>query len=904
MSSQLFYLNISACIESLTIKPIGEQATNISTQISSAFIKDINNKEFYNSIGLSNKTELGNFYNNIILESSSLSSAAQYNESYRSEIQEISSNLANLFILCKYKNPSEKKCLSINNDGTLNTSDLIGSYKIYNNGIDSIDTAYFGVQNSDTFIDDTRSNNVYTEVREYEGIFLDKYKISLSKVNELQYPWDYEDLDYPNVSEKIFSSYRKCKVYIFVSRNYDFSSDSFYYSTFVLVFRDSLSEDKVLQDFTNADSTSFSTASSLYLFTLLYPFSVIVDGSSIESGSIGQDDLLELSVELPTVCLNEDGKINTDDSSSSLPLDTMACDLGGNIMIQYNGGPVQIIADQQLCGATAQTVLFKVDNVIDSAAYLYKDLPILTNALNVYAYNFTYLKYIKNDETEESFLGNGSLQTTTQKYENESLDLSFYFSYRFDPSYLEQSFIFTYKFKGTDGTNTTEYLIDFNPTVKIPTLSLKKLSDDKIQVISNYATKLIYYFENETPITVNITDSADGTNQITNISTVNKYGTLHVEVRNYFYEFDSLEASVFSSSDSILIEKSISIDSFSLKLYRGATLVNFYDLEGNVYSAISGTDFTQGSPLSYVYYFLRSSSDNFRFLLEYVYVSNLQFRFGEYDSVEIPDGNYYTISKEDLLLGLGSDKKVNLTALLTDGTEFTFPFYFKEYVTTTPTVSNVSIISKEYSDLDSINLTFSFDYSNSTDVLIEVINDQSDVIYSSVQLLDYSTSSNSSTITTEYFSLVNSKSISVKVTTRSLYASSGNETIRTASSSSSVYVLPLRLSLENPAAVKFYSDSSLTTEISNFKKEQTIYAHLILKAIDDSTINVSDYSKYISLDPEALFFSFESYLNPNEELKGVTFNKINNFTYSLNISPDSDFNENDVTINVNYTPIY
>ena len=901
MSSKLFFVNIFDGINSLSVTPIAENNTNIDTEIKTAYIKDIYNADEFNSTNMLNNSDVKNFYFNIILESLNLSNTAEKNQAFKYSLQQLKSDFKDLYILSRYRNASKKSCVSISSGGTINTSDLIGNFKIYNAGKESLDTITFGVDGSNTFTDD-RANSVYAEVREYDGIFISKSFVQLSQVTTEAYPWDYDGSSYSDISEKILTSFYKCKVYVYVVKNFNFSTNQYYYSTYILILRNISNEYQYAQDFTSV--TSFSTASSLQLNKIFYPFSVIVDNAAIEKGDLIDSALSNLSFDFPSVCLGTNGQINTDTSTATLPLNTMACDLGGNIMIQYSGGPIVKLADDQLCSGATKVAFVRIDNVNSNEVFLYKDLPNLTNALNVYAYNFSYVKYIKPDGSTEILVGSAPVKTTTQRYQNQTLKTSNYFAYNFDSSYGNQSFTFSYKFQADNGSNTTDYLVDFRPTIKIPVVKLNLLDNDKVQVISDYGTSIIYYFESGESFTQAISDSADGTNQISTISTVGKYGTLHVEVRNYFYDLDTEASGIFAASASIEIKKNITIDSLQLRLYRNLSLATFYDSNGTPLTEISGTNFSQGESLNYIYYRSFNTNTDIRFRLNYTFSETLFLRVGSYDAVELPSSNYFILTLEELYAALDENGKINVVVIFQDGTEFVFPFTFKTTYTTNPTASAATINSVLLQDASSASVTFSYSYTLADKILYEIKNQNGNVLDSLYLTTTYSASSATETITVDYLPISEVSSITIKITAFSLSSSSGIETIRTATVTTSSYSFPLRLSAEEPAIVKFYSDLALTTAADKLKKGQKLYAKLQLKDINGSIVNTVDYPKYIQVDPASLTFGIAGFFDVNAEVNGVTFSKVSDYVYSLLISADTDFFENEITVNVNYIPLY
>ena len=65
-----------------------------------------------------------------------------------------------------------------------------------------------------------------------------------------------------------------------------------------------------------------------------------------------------------------------------------------------------------------------------------------------------------------------------------------------------------------------------------------------------------------------------------------------------------------------------------------------------------------------------------------------------------------------------------------------------------------------------------------------------------------------------------------------------------------------------------------------------------------------DYYKYIQVDPNSLTFEIDGFSNINNQVNGVTFSRVDSHVYSLIVSADTDFSENEITVNVNYTSLY
>jgi hypothetical protein len=270
----------------------------------------------------------------------------------------------------------------------------------------------------------------------------------------------------------------------------------------------------------------------------------------------------------------------------------------------------------------------------------------------------------------------------------------------------------------------------------------------------------------------------------------------------------------------------------------------------------------------------------------------------------LASSSFYILTIDELYAALDEYGKVNIAVILQDGTEFVFPFYFKTTYTTTPAVSSSTIDSVLFSDAGSASVTFSYSYSRAEQILYEIIDQSGNIIDSLYTRTSYSTSTDSQTVTVDNLNVSKTSSISVRITATSLSASSGVETIRKAILTSSSHSFPLRLSAEEPAIVKFYSDLALTTAADKLKKGQKLYAKLQLKDINGSIVNTVDYPKYIQVDSASLTFGIAGFFDVNAEVNGVTFSKVSDYVYSLLISADTDFSENEITVNVNYIPLY
>ncbi len=901
MSAKVFYTNIFSCISSLSNGAIQNASTNIDTTVAAAYSKFIHSPEEFESVNLINNFYLKKFYDNVILDSKSLSKTDFSKENFIKNILQIDSTFGDFYLKTQYRNRTG--LFTINTNGAINTESLIPSFKIYNIKNQSLDKISFGRKDYFSFQSDFRGQSLYTEVRECEGILLDKYYINFNGFWKEGYPWGFVDRN-SSIVQKICSSYRKCKLYIFNVENYNFNTSSKFYKTYIFALINARKTEENVQDFTS-NQAAFQGSESFRVNKLLYPFSVILDNSTIYRGVKVNKNLFNIGFAYPDFRKNNNGKINSDTSEESITANSMSCDLGGNLMIQYNNGSIIKVADSQLCGETTRVAFVRVDNVISAETILYKDLPTISNALNIYGYNFSYVKYLKNDESLVTILGSATVKTETNQYLNQNLITSNYFSYSFDPKYKEKGFLFTYVFRADNGSNLTDYSLNFIPKIKKPTVAINRTDyKGSVVIVSNYATHLTYQFNEESPTTVSITDTVDGTNQKTIISTSGKAGVLNVEVKNYFYDLDITNSNVFFDSAAISLDEEITIQNFQFQLRRSGSTTAIYDPAGTAIATLSFSELNQSSFLSYYNYSAGTSLNDFNFYFSYS-GANIKIRLSDdFVPEEVPSGSSYTISKSDLDKFLTPESLLTITIIKSDGSQFELPIYIKYFYSDYPTVSNVSITKVPRTTPYEVGVYFSYNYLEASRATIQVLNDANEVIASRDKDLTFSTSTK---LDSGYFDRVtvsDTHNISVKVTCSNLFASSGVESRRTGDSTSSAFVLPLRLSQTSPVDIKYYSDQSLATEVSSIRKGKTFYTKLLLYDTKGAAINTANYGSYVVLNDLTPSLRLNDFNDANLQARGVTFTRINYYSYSLNISSDTSINTNEIKITANYKLAY
>jgi hypothetical protein len=208
---------------------------------------------------------------------------------------------------------------------------------------------------------------------------------------------------------------------------------------------------------------------------------------------------------------------------------------------------------------------------------------------------------------------------------------------------------------------------------------------------------------------------------------------------------------------------------------------------------------------------------------------------------------------------------------------------------------------RSYSTAD---LFFSFDYAYATEAVCEVFNEDSNLIYTQVIDLDFSSSSATKTGVLEGINVSFSVGVFLKVTVRSLAVTSGVESYNSANASSSPYQLPFRLSISRPSEIKFYSDSNLTTEITSITVNSTVYLKLVLYDLLQNEINTSQYANYIKTSSINPYFTLNNSSDPSADMQGVTFTRINNHSYSLFISINNSIDVNQLSIKAHYDPLF
>jgi len=916
MSATSFYTNIQYGIKSFSLPALAGGTTNISEELTSAYVYEINNSETFNSVSLSNNDLLKSFYNNFINKSAGLNSKSNFNLNFIDSVYQIDSILSSLYVKTKFNNPSygarrvgDKAGIEITTSGVLNNANLIPDFKLYTVGAQTLDKLVLGNQNSETFQADEEKAAPYTEVREYEGILLQNYGIRLDPYWKEVYPWFQVD-EHEDLSSKIQYQFQNCKIYSFVVKNYDYSTLSFYYSTYFFIALNTAKSKTQTQNFSDFTG-AFSGSQTLQLSKAIYPFPIIKNNQTVYAGSSYDENLSGVAFDYPLFYKNQSGFLNEDDAMTGFITGTMACDLGGNLMVSYTGGAgyetgtVFKVADSQLCGVSGRSVFIRVNDVLSSGAEFYKDLPDVSGAINIYAFNFSGIDYVKNNGSLSNIVSSGSIADSTQFYSGLELKTSNYYSYNYNEDLEEDGFTFSYNFRAAGDGESTDYILDVKPTVKQPTIFLEQdAANDDVLVKSDYATYLDYRFNDEAISTVSITDTSNGLGQETTISTTNKEGTLEATVRNYFYNFDSQNLEAFSAKSSIYLNKNITIPNFTFELRRGGSIATFYDADLTAITSITSTALGQGDIFNYFYYPPNTETGTYRIYLTYGGESLYVKLADDFEPVLVPSGSYYELTKAQFEQFINSTGNIDIKILKNKQTQFTFPFVIKTAYTDTPTVSTPIITQVSMRSYSTADLFFSFNHTYATEAVCEVFNQDSNLIYTQVIDLNFSSSSATKTGVLEGINASFSVGVFLKITVRSLAVTSGVESYNSANASSSSYQLPFRLSISRPSAIKFYSDSNLTTEITKITVNSTAYLKLVLYDLLQNEISTSQYVNYIKTSSINPYFTINNSSDPSADMRGVTLTRINNHSYSLFININNSINVNQLSIKAHYDPLF
>ena len=601
------------------------------------------------------------------------------------------------------------------------------------------------------------------------------------------------------------------------------------------------------------------------------------------------------------------------------------------------GGVIKLFDDQQICpiGGTAKTVIAVFSLKALGLLTLYKDFSSVTTVkADVWGYNFRYIKY-EQGTSYYIFKDYGSVASATIIYINETLDLSKFFSIKeqSDGRVLSDSgkiVAITLKFKiykiaETDG-DATDYSIDVPVNVLLPQIVSidEDVEANQITIKTNYATRLTYGFNEETNSSINITPTADGTNQITTISSSGKFGYFHCKAFNYYYDFNGSTRPLYSSREmSLDLIRSITIPSFTLAVKIGGSTKTIYNQSGASSSSLSFTDLSQDQIENYfVYSDYITNTGSYSFVLTYSLTatrySSMFLKFGNDPALHamvLASGTAsFTISKKDLFESLNNKNQIILSFLANGEVPFNFPFTFLNTSQANSPVCNAFSLSRVQVSYPKASISFTLQYTYADEVEYRVIDQDGNSLYSilikerfrDIETYFLSGATRQRPVQINDLTIPKSAtSLRVSATVRNLYSAANPTKIEDTKVSSPDYLLPLLISA---AEVILYSDETLTTVITQtagIKKGEYFWAFLQIKDIDGNIVlnPSSNYSSYIAGGSQPEIFILESTGDENNDLEGVISERVDNYTFKFKINNGSKFNDTNAVFQAQYTPI-
>lgn len=669
-----------------------------------------------------------------------------------------------------------------------------------------------------------------------------------------------------------------------------------------------------------------------------FPF-IVLNESTILHGPVFQKLDITTDVNLDTTgdLVNEDSYVSICNftSEQSVPppagTGTIFCSLtDANTAVVNYGGKAYYFLDTQICGASPKTVLGVISLKDYKALQLYKDFTVLSSVyVDIYAYNFRYIKYRKNS-SYYNFQDNGSVATTTVKYSSQALDFTKYFCLKEQNDGLNNviisaiSFSFLiYKIATTDA-DATQYILNVPIEVLSPRyLGAEEKSATKLIIKTDYATRISYYFGDDASKAVSVsitTDTADGTNQQTEIDITGKTGDVHIDVFNYFYDVDSGEREIYSSKgNTYQIERDLVIPTFTFSIKQGGSTASFYD-ESDLTTSINQiniTDATQASFNNYILFSDYSNLGDFEFVLTFslpatssfvsLTLGNSQFPLNS----NVTSGVGSSISKLNLFKLAKSDGSININFSLDARIQYSLPFKFKNYSTNSPICDPISAPSILLKNTEG-SAEFSFNYKYSDSILYSLIDNNDNVLYGPISILEaYSDSLATYFVNGTYRSrsvkisnfpvLDDVSSIRARVVLKNI--NSSREEVEVTTTSTAYSSIPQKLNRDQPAKILFFSDEAMSNPVSAINKDVLYYAFLQLYDLDGNPISSANYGNYISTNPPPKFILIESTNDNNVDLEGVTLSKKNDYLYSFKIPTSSPFNDDALVLDALYLPI-
>ena len=445
---------------------------------------------------------------------------------------------------------------------------------------------------------------------------------------------------------------------------------------------------------------------------------------------------------------------------------------------------------------------------------------------------------------------------------------------------------------------------------------------NQIIIKTNYATRLTYGFNKEVNSSINITPTADGTNQITTISSSGKFGSFHCKAFNYYYDFNGLIRPLYSSEEKSLdLIRSITVPSFTLAVQIGGSTKTIYTQSGASSSSLSFTDLSQGQIENYfVYSDYITDAGSYSFILAYSLAgtkySSMFLKFGNDPTLHamvLASGTAsFTISKKDLFESLDNKNQIILSFLANGEVPFNFTFTFLNTSQANSPVCNAFSLSRVQISYPKASINFTLQYTYDDEVEYSVIDQDNNSLYSILikerfkDIESYFLLGTTRQRPVQINDLTipqSATSLRVSATVRNLYSAANPIKIEDTEVSSPDYLLPLPI---KSAEVILYSDESLNTVITQtigIDKGKYFWAFLQIKDINDAVVSVVNYSSYISAGYKPEIFILESRGDENNDLEGVISERVDNYTFKFKINNGSKFNDTNAVFQAQYIPI-
>jgi hypothetical protein len=743
----------------------------------------------------------------------------------------------------------------------------------------------------------------------------------------------------------IYINYSSCKILNFKIVPSQ-EQGSFYYKNLILI------EDKTLDYLENFSNKFYYDAGtqryylddqltecSIKVSDYFYPFVLLVTSDGWVSKSVFHGSIsLQLEKINDTTVENISTEINyeyvniCDSSVSVAPNNTISCTSNaGEVSVNVNG-VIKIFEDQQICpiNGTAKTVIAVFSLKANEILTLYKNFAsINTVKADIWGYNFRYIKYF-DGTNYYSFKDNGSVASATVSYIDQILDLSKYFSIKeiSGGELLSDSGTVVaitlrfriYKVLETDADGT-DYSLDVPVEVKIPRIvSIDEDTEAKQIIIkTDFATRLVYRFNQENDTSINVTDSADGTNQITTISSTGKIGTFFCKAFNFYYDFANIIRNQYATEEqSIELIRNITIPSFTLTVKIGGVAKTIYDENSNSYSFLTFTDLSQDQMLNYtVYSDYITEGGSYTFQLAYSLVNT------KYSSMFLRLGNDPTlrpmvlnagvssviISKSNLFKLLDKENRIILSFLADGEVPFDFPFTFLNTSASNPPVCNAFSLSRVQLDYPNASISFPLTYTYADEVEYSIIDQNDQQLYGPILIKEkfddieyYFTSGLPRQRSVQINNIkINNQvtSLRARATVRNIISAANPSKAESTQTSSNSYSVPSKI---GEAEVALYSDDQLSTEIFEITKGEFFWAFLRLKDINGNVISVGSYSSYLNSNYKPEILLLES-ADSNRDLDGVISERVNEYIFKFKIENSTLFNDTDAVFQAKYQPI-